>query len=463
MQDRYSKILKYLFIVIFVIKALESLTLFSHGDALSYHLVWPKLVLNNGIKHTLENFYSIWLSGYFDFIYFIPNTIFGHGEKAQQAGQFLHFFFSIGLGSLILVKAVARPYNWLAGVALLTISYSADFFLYAKNDGFIALMSLIAFIMISKKSTNLNYKLGLIFGIAIGTKLTALFFTLPLGIYYLINCLKKKSYDFVWVVFVTLLTIFPIMYLKFLYLETPFYPGLLSLFPGNIPKSVISLYAPMLSSPLTFASLISNIKILFVFKAASVVTLFYVYYKSKDRSLINEGLIVCLTSFSLYLFFNGGIVVGRFYFSCFFIITYIAFNNLQIKSKYLILFMLLILIDSKIDKSVKRAFKNITKNQSHQIHIPRSTIWGYVPKNSKVIAHMYTQTYYAHPSIVMENIYLTPMGIKFYNACSDYYDYAVFPTDFMPSGCISDNFEFKKIYHVDGFNLYKLEPHLKTE
>ena len=284
MTSRYSKVFSYLFSFIWVIKAIESLYLFSHGDALSYHLVWPKLVLSNGIQDTISHFFPIWLSGYFDFIYFVPSFIFGDGAEAQQLGQFIHFFLSIGLGSIILVKFIKHPqYRWLAGISLLTIAESADFFLYAKNDGFIALCSLISFLLIQNNHKYSKYFLGLIFGLAIGTKLSALFFMLPLGFLYLMNCLKKKNYDFLFVIFITIITTLPTLIIKYSYLKSPFFPGLLDLFPGNLDIDLKNRYNSLVKVPSSLTSTLKNIKAFYFFKLATFIILLSTLVSEKEK------------------------------------------------------------------------------------------------------------------------------------------------------------------------------------
>lgn len=462
MTSRYSKVLSYLFSFIWVIKAIESLYLFSHGDALSYHLVWPKLVLNNGIKDTISHFFPIWLSGYFDFIYFIPNFIFGEGAEAQQLGQFIHFFLSLGLGSIILVKFIKHPqYRWLAGISLLTIAESADFFLYAKNDGFIALCSLISFLLIQNNQKYNKYFLGVIFGLAIGTKLSALFFMLPLGLLYLINCLKKKNYDFLLVIFFTIITSLPTLFIKYSYLKSPFFPGLLNLFPGNLDIDLTDQYNSLVKIPASLISTLKNIKAFYFFKLATLTVLIITLFAEKDkRNKKIFNIFIISIGLLLYLVLNGGNVAPRFYFSAYFILTYLAFQNFS--SKYTLFFLLLIFADSKIDKSIKRIKIVFNGDNTVSKRITRSAVWNKIPQDSNVIAHAYTQMYYAKNGIQMQDILTTPLGVKYRKSCDEVFHYAIMPIKYKMFPCLEEQIE-TEIMTFSGFKLYKLKSHLKRK
>ncbi len=90
-----------LFWFVFLMKALECLLPTPHGDALYYHLVAPKIWSVSSWSEMLLDLSHYVQAGYFDLIYFIPFSLSDSLMKNQIAGQFLHFFFSIGLASLL--------------------------------------------------------------------------------------------------------------------------------------------------------------------------------------------------------------------------------------------------------------------------------------------------------------------------------------------------------------------------
>ena len=172
-MKKLSSAIFLIFLIIFTIKSFESLLIYKHVDALNYHIVIAKYIVNGMWTKAWTQIPGSLMSGLFEYLYIIPHLIFNYGLKAQASSQLLHFLFSIGCGSLLLFSLFKKE-NFalacLAGISLLTISRGSSFFLYAKNDGVLALSylaTLIYFIRI-KESQKTTISQSIIFGLLLG-------------------------------------------------------------------------------------------------------------------------------------------------------------------------------------------------------------------------------------------------------------------------------------------------------
>jgi len=474
---KLTTLCKSLFLIVFIIKFLESLTLFGHGDALSYHIVWPKIVLNFSLSDMLNEFFSFYLAGYFDAIYFIPQLIFGAGSMpAHIIGQNIHFLFSLGFGSYLMLKSFGKNYwGYLAALSILTIAKGTDFFLYAKNDGALAMFCLLAYLIVDEKIKikNKTYRailVGLLFGFIPGIKLTGFFALIPLGIYYLYKSrhnLKKFSISFV----VALIVLAPIIILKQLKLDGAiFYPALLNTFPGKLDPIIINSLNNFVQTPLTSKTLGMNFQLFFLAKFFLIGLIPLAILQWKKEKEISPTLLISLSYFLLYLVFNGGISEPRFLFPCFFLNIYYFFeqiSKINIKSKkILFLLPLLVLADSKLDKSIMRMKRLSWYAEDRPVynHLEKTRIWKYIKnptgKRSYILSDHFPQLYYADKGLILEHIYTTPRAV-FFNDCLNpndinFFSYFIFLRKYPNNPCYQKIIESSLFLgHVQGFDLYQ--------
>lgn len=467
--------MKALFIFIWIIKCLESLYLFSHGDALNYHIVWPKILHEVGLNTLFTEFFPVWLAGYFDLLYIIPFSLFGASPWAQMMSQFLHFFFSLGLGSFILVSFFRKTdLAYLMGIILLTLNKSSDFFLYAKNDGFIALLVLVSYIMLThiesdRKVLKNTLLISLLAGIAVGSKLSAAFSFLPIGLYLTFLFIKRSQYRYITYSFFTSLALaLPPLYLKWIYLKSPFFPGLLSVFPGDFSPENLQAWKNFVSKKASLSSILTNLKYYFFNKAVFIALPLSFIFRKKAIWL---PLLLSLSSFLLYLLFNGGVTSARFYFASVFLLV-LALGELflhffeKIPSKRNIIFVVLLiltLVDSKLDKSLGRItifgqdVFSIKERELVRKYIPRTQVWDYVPKGTQnrkihILAEGFAQSYYA-PSYVRLHEQAYPEVKKIDPAHCRAYPYLIKSIHHEMNCDFSK--DFKEIYRWESFILYQ--------
>lgn len=408
------KWLSILFYFILALKALESLTIFSHGDALNYHLVIPRLVLEYGWSNVFETFFAVFLSGYFELIYLIPNFIFGNTIFAQLSGQWLQFWLSLGLSCWIFLKYIKnRQLALMACLVILTISKGGDYLLYAKNDAFLSTLCLWLFMdVITSEPANWNAKkYGIFFGLIPSVKLSGLFFLSPVFLY--LAWKKRGDFKFLGTIAVIAFVIhLPIFVIKYYYLGGAFFfPALLSLFPGNLPPNTIALFNSFTSSPLTLESFFNHLKFFLFAKVILVIFLPVLYLNRKNHKVQFSCLTVGI-SFLLVLIMNGGVYSERFHFPMLFTLigsTFYFLQSLTIPPKYFILAILLIFADSKIDKTIKRVFKVLTYPTQNMTdlrkkEIPLSTVWDYMltipgKEFTYVFSDEFVQTFYSPKGI----------------------------------------------------------------
>lgn len=408
------KWISYLFYCVLALKALESLTIFSHGDALNYHLVIPRLVIEYGWTNVFETFFAVFLSGYFELVYLIPNFIFGNTIFTQLSAQFLQFWLSLGLSCWIFFRYIKnKQMATLASLVLLTISKGGDYLLYAKNDAFLATLCLWLFmdILTSDEESWSEKKYGVFFGLIPSIKLSGLFFLCPVFLY--LAWKKKGSLKFLGTIaLIAFLIHLPIFIIKYQYLGGAFFfPALLSLFPGNLPPNTIALFNRFTNSPLTLEALLNHFKFFFFAKIILVGFLPTLYLNRKNKKII-FSLITVLSCFLLVLIMNGGVYSERFHFPMLFVLigsTFFFLQDIELKPKYFIFAIVLILADSKIDKTIKRASKVLaypTKNMQElrKKNVPLSTVWDYMrvipgQEYTYVFSDEFVQTFYSDKGI----------------------------------------------------------------
>lgn len=483
-MDRTAKLTqmaKWLFILIFVLKFLESCTLFGHGDALSYHMVWPKIVLNSSISEMLTEFFPFYFSGYFDSIYFLPQIIFGPGSlKAHIFSQNIHFFCSLGIISLLMVKIFGKNLTgFLAALSVLTVSKGSDFFLYAKNDGALAAIAFLSYLIVDNKIEIANKKLravtiGLLFGFIPSVKLTGFFFLIPIGAWYLWTT-RKELLNFTLSLLTALIVFAPILLIKNKHLGGAIlFPGFLDLFPGKLDPYLIHNFKVFTQNPFSFDGVVKNLKNFFLAKFFLVSIPYLMIRQWKIEKMISLSIIISLTYLGLWLLINGGIGEPRFIFSCFFLNLFYFFEQSRTfklpSNKTIYLIPLLILADSKIDKSISRYkrfswyFEHGSEKEIVMRHLKNVRIWKHITnitgKKTWILSDHYPQLYYADEGLRLDHTSMTPEGL-FFNRCLEpkniqKYKYFIFLNDHNKNPCFKIIFEqTKMVAEEQGFKIYK--------
>jgi hypothetical protein len=367
--------------LIFSLKSFETLVFTSHGDALYYHLPFGFYVYEFGMNWTLTELCGALMTGLFDHLYIITVNIMPERWQGQLLSQFAHYFFSMGLGSIILFyhfrenKMIAA----LASLSLLTLSSGASYFFYAKNDGPLALAVLIAaiFICYPKNKTH-PLIIGLLLGLLPLIKLSGLFATIPLSLIYAFDQRKKPPH--ILLAATVAFTVWsPLLWRNWYYSGTPFFPGLLSLFPGEVSEAIIETYASYVAKEITVSSFFKALQIIFMPKLIIALGLLFVTKESLHRHL---RLFICALSYAgIYLLINGGVTSYRFFFPVMFLMTAFVFHlmkdhpklKLAPKAVWIILLMI-ILADSKIDNTIKKV-KRLPQQMSALINDPDAFIY----------------------------------------------------------------------------------------
>lgn len=416
MKNRFFLIL---FFLIFLIKSLESLLVYKHVDALNYHIVIAKYLVNNLSDKAWYHIPGALMSGYFEYLYTIPHLIFNFGLKAHIGSQFLHFLFSLGIGSLI-IFSIFKKKNFiisvLAAISILTISKGSSFFLYAKNDGVLALIylsTLIYFLNLSKQKLISN-KEAILFGVLLGLnpaiKQNGLIFIAPISLYFCY--IFKEQYKKIAITVITAFIVwFPIIFRNWYYFDSPLFPGGLSINPGIATPEILYFYGISMNKGITLASLLENITMFFTGKLLFLLSLPLVILNIKNsKHDKNLSFYLLFSSLLLVLVINGGTTDHRFQFPLFFGMIYFIFSNLSnISTRYSInlisiLLLTIILIDSKIDKSISRVknmistYSKFSEKEIINKRIPYTKLWETLPKSNDdvfIYSDYLSQSYYA--------------------------------------------------------------------
>lgn len=423
-----------IFWIILALKLLECLYPFSHGDALNYHLVIAKLVMAYDWNYVFQYFFPVYLAGYFELIYFIPVFLFKNTLWAQLAGQLIHFLFSAGLAVFLSFKYIKDKRSAiLTSLMFLTIAMGGDFLLYAKNDGVVASLCLWIFFIIHKNREQKEYPLiglGLLFGIVPAIKLSGVFVLIPLFVYLALNS-KSLMRSALTIIGVSLFVYSPVLLIKHIYLGGAyFYPSLLNLFPGNLPSETITSFNEFTNAPLRMETFVKNT--LVVMKAKWILLLLppLLFIRRRELRVLNTFYGLTILSYVLYLIVNGGVFSERFLFPIVFIefaILGLAFEKLKIKPTQVWPILILIFIDSKVDKSIKRVsfvgeyFKK-ERVVIREEKIPQSKIWNFVTLDDKaphyIFSDKFAQIFYGPDNVILDHYPTTPTASLYTNCQS---------------------------------------------
>jgi hypothetical protein len=423
-ETSFRKVCLTLFWVLFFFKLAETFCFINYIDPFAYHLSFARQWYETSFLEALRSNDLYLIAGIFDYLYIIPMMIFkGSRIPSLFMAQSMHFLFSIGLGSVVLIH-LFKKYYWapLSGICLLTISKSSTFFLVAKNDGALSLAVLICFLFIFDDNfiRKINgYKRSIIIGLLLGLipaiKLNGLLYVAPIGLFYVIKNYRNPRLIFTSLVF-SLFLFLPFLIKNWIFIKSPFFPALLSIFPGKASPSMLEFYSRFVGSKLELSHVFTHFKYFFMGKIVFLTSIPLVIFKIKSKEPFSIGssyipFLVSVGGYSIYLVINGGLPTYRFIFPGYFLMSYFIFLELKNRAyllnkyKYLsVLFLLIILSDSKIDKSIKR-IKTSVKDQklSFEAIVERDFIysryWKFVETEkgevSYILSDFLTNSYFA--------------------------------------------------------------------
>ncbi len=411
-----KRIFAFVFYFLLIIKTLESFVLMSHGDALSYHLVLGKFILEDGFYKAHKEFYLGNMTGIFDYLYILPQWLFGSFIEAQMISQFFHFLFSLVGGVFLFSKVFKEKIIFYSvGICLLTFARGPDFFIYAKNDGPLALTFLVGTLLVFRRlgeglsPIKRHILIGLCLGLLPAIKMSGVIYAAVLGLTYVLKNLKE--FKLVALATMVSLAVASIIWIRnWYFVGNPLFPAFLNIFPTKATPEMITFMESFLKQPGSLLGIFKNFLIAISPKAVGFLVIPACFYnhagKKGDR---NQILFLLLGFTALYCTINPGYPAERFYFPCHFILFFFLGETLGEVTKeswwrpaFFYIVFAAILVDSKVDKVINRTgkfysdlffYKNTRQLQEKWISF--SYIWRYVKPYSIIYSENVPMQYYA--------------------------------------------------------------------
>ena len=319
-------------------------------------------------------------------------------------------------------------YALIAAASLLLLNKGADFFLYAKNDGVVAMLAFAASLLLWEK-TLATRRSWVMFTLVTGAmplvKLTGLLALVPLNLFFLYE--YRQHLSKVLLVFAgQLLILSPLLLRNYYFTGNPFFPAFLDLIPGSVPPSMIAPYLAMMGAPLSWPALWDNLSFFFLGKIIFLAAIPLALSNWRlQRMADNRYFFLSLSILLVYLLKNGGVSAERFIFACYLLNNFFVFKSLinltqepwwqahwqrwmQVGA------LILVLLDSKADIKIRRAYNllwrypQMSYSEKITFFLPRHEIWetigGENPQQlTKIISDDFNEFYYAG-----ENVRLYP-------------------------------------------------------
>lgn len=417
----------FLFFVLFVfaLKFVESLIPAAHGDALYYHLVIGKVWAQQGFLAAHKEVCGALQGGLIEYIYAIPQFFSLDRFYVQQVSQSMHFLFSIGVMSLFFLSYYAKEnprLAILAALCFLTISEGGGHFLLAKNDGVGPALGLFAFVLLNQHQKFKKFDL-ILFSILVGLipliKINGLILSALLSLVFLFRTgahKKPNQQHFIHLFIVGILISF-LLVRNWYFLESPFFPAMLKLFPGLLTERMIEVYTYFMANPISWTSFVGNLHLFFFGKLIFIFApiLFFLNLRLRNYQ-INQIYLVSILYFLIFLLLNGGLVVERFLFPCFFLNLYFIFESIRkipvwlYKKSIFIVYLLLILIDSRLDLSFSSIAEYWQRPGTHRQVLSAINNYNTVfddlapqDKSLRVISDEFNQVFHAPNSLILHS------------------------------------------------------------
>ena len=435
MNIKKYNIFYYIYFSFLLLQASQTLIPYSHGDALYYHLVGPKLWKASSWSSMWEDLSHYAQAGYFDLLYFIPTYLIESKLVNQIVCQFIHFFFSIFLGSLFVIYIIKdKVWGPICGIAILTIANDSSFFYYAKNDGALAFFSLLATYLVINKIYN-HYPIitGILIGIIPGIKINGFLIIFPLILVLFYQLYKKETcFHKIFIVgTISVIAVLPQLVKNYIYTGNPFFPGLVSFFPGNLTEPMLQHYGHYYGNSMSVEIFFKQVTDLITGKSIIILTPLIFFYFRKTSNQILFYLFIGLSVFLIYIIYNGSLLHPRYYFTSYFLIItsiFLFLNQQNISSKKLIISIFLFtIIDSKLDLSINGIYKiinsyyNLTEEEILNQYIPITKIWNKIDasRNTEYIISDYISNSYYLPKNIRLHTAKQSLGADFLITCRD--------------------------------------------
>jgi len=415
---KITKLLYGVFSLIFILKILETMSFIDYYDPFAYHLAMPRIWYETSFMEALKENDLFILAGLFDYLYIIPMYLTG-GDlfTTQKVSQFLHFFFGLGLSSILLIKIFKnKTIGLLAGITLLTISKGSTFFLVAKNDGPLALLVLLCFLMIFDEKVFKKLEgptraafIGLLMGLIPTVKLNGLLYLVPISVYFVIKY-RREIKSILICSAISILVLLPTLIKNWILIKNPLFPALLGKIPGESTSQMRLFYSKFVGSDFQIDLLMQHFSYFLLGKALFILVLPILIYKiyKKDINKNYIPVLLAASSYFIYVIINGGLPTYRFVFPGYFLICFFIFKEIedrpifQNKTWLVLILLIFALVDSKLDKSIKAAKKmSANWNSSNKEIVNRefsySQFWNYIePEGKTYIASDYlTNSYFS--------------------------------------------------------------------
>ncbi|MBS1959540.1 MAG: hypothetical protein JST80_08730 [Bdellovibrionales bacterium] len=351
-------------------KICDAFSIQTHGDAFYYHLAGAKTLVHHGLQVLMNDLQIYAQAGWFDLLYVIPVWLTSNVIAIQLIAQLMHVFAGLILGAVLTLKWIPnRIYGLLGAIAILTISRDSAFFIYAKNDGVVAMLTLLACHAMYKRQS--PYWIGFLLGLLPSIKMSGLVSSTVLGLIYAVVTLKESAG--ISPALIAGLTAFaaflPAMIKNYLFTGDPLFPGMVNHFPGTLSTTTQEVYLRYFSTPATVSSILANTKELFLGKIVYLLSFAIVPWKLKRKD--HDGLIFFIAGLAIFFAHsatNGTPQGARFFFATFFLLIFFTFNELSklnLKPKWNWALLALILVDSKIDMAPRAIIGNFKELATH--------------------------------------------------------------------------------------------------
>jgi hypothetical protein len=362
-----QRIVIFLLFYIICYKIADALTIHTHGDTFYYHLAGAKTFLNHGISILAHDNQGYAQGGLFDLLYFIPFFFTKNLISIQLIAQEMHLLFSLFLGAFLFKKWIPnRMFALLGAISLITIARDFAFFLYAKNDGVVAVAALFSSYLIYKNRS--LFWIGLSLALIPTIKMSGVIASAVLGICFIYK--NRSDFKRILIVIITAaIFVLPALIKNNYFTGDPFFPILINVFHSKLSLTSQEYYQNFFAQPPTLDSILLNFNDLLFGKLVYWIGFFLAYLKIKRKDW--DGLIFFVAAIGIFLIytFSHGLYQGaRFFFSVYFLLIFFTFFELSktgMQKKYFWPLIFVILIDGNIGPIWSKLYGNISELTHH--------------------------------------------------------------------------------------------------
>jgi len=279
----------------------------------------------------------------------------------------------------------------------------------------LAFFSLVTtYLIVNRKYNKYPVFTGILIGIIPGIKINGFLIIFPLILVLFYQLYKKETYFHkIFIVgTISLIAVLPQLVKNHIYTGNPLFPGLVSLFPGNLTEPMLQHYGHYYGNPMSLEIFFKQVIDLITGKSIIILTplIFFYFRKTSNQTLFY--LFIGLSVFLIYIIYNGSLLHPRYYFTSYFLIItsiFLFLNQRNINSKkFIISIFLITIIDSKLDLSINGIYKIInsyytqTEEEILNQYIPITKVWNEIDSSSNteyIISDYISNSYYLPKNI----------------------------------------------------------------